>query len=505
MSARTKDIWICLILFGAALALRMWLAAQLPFPQLDDPAAYIQVARHIAAGRGFVSDVIWNYWVPFNSVTHPSNEFWTPLAMILMAGSIRIFGDTLFAAQLPGIVCGALIVPVSYLIGRHIWPRQRRWSVLAAALLVPSAVAVVQSVSADSSTLYTLLSMLALFTATLALERRSLVQAGLCGLLCGFAYLARSHGTLLPVGIGFVGLIVLRHERRKMIALGTVMLIGYFALVVPWWLRNLNAFGTLQPIPLITIVASRDYADWYNYTNQPTLALMLAQGWPTIFGGRIDALIKDLGVIFTLTFPFGILGLPVVWLRREYLFRLFAVYGTILFLGISLILSSSGPGGALYHSAGPFAVWAAWGSIIVIKHWYDHPATRRLAIATYLLIFGLCVGQLILTWPNAVLQSGRQGDQFAMIATWLQGHVPSGEPILTTQAHSLNYISGYPTLSVPIKQSADILRQIAERYQVRFVVITEQNGLYPSELDDPASGFELTMRLPDTSIYRLKQ
>ena len=72
---------------AAALLVRCVLSTQLPFPQLDDPAGYIQLARNIAAGRGLVSDVLWNYWVSFPGVTHPSNEFWMPLASVLMAGS----------------------------------------------------------------------------------------------------------------------------------------------------------------------------------------------------------------------------------------------------------------------------------------------------------------------------------------------------------------------------------------------------------------------------------
>src|SRR5512141_1386100 len=104
----SKDFWICLTLFAAAFVVRFLLARQLVFPPLDDPAFYIQTARNLAAGRGLVIDVIWNYFTPFNSVTHPSHEIWMPLPSILMAGSIKLLGDTLLAAQLPGLMCGAL-------------------------------------------------------------------------------------------------------------------------------------------------------------------------------------------------------------------------------------------------------------------------------------------------------------------------------------------------------------------------------------------------------------
>ena len=94
--------------------------SQLSFP-LDDPAAYVQVARHPAQGRGFVSDVIWNYWIPFDTLPHPSNEFWMPLASVLMAAAIKVLGDTLLAAQFAGAVCGSLLVVLAYGTGRTLW------------------------------------------------------------------------------------------------------------------------------------------------------------------------------------------------------------------------------------------------------------------------------------------------------------------------------------------------------------------------------------------------
>ena len=500
----SKDFWICLTFFGAAFVVRFLLARQLVFPQLDDPASYIQVARNIASGRGMVSDVIWNFWVPFDSLTHPSNEFWMPLTSWTMAVGIRLGGDTLLAAQLPGILFGSLLMPVMYLIGRSVWPAQRRWGVLAAVLILPNAVTVYQSVSADSSALYTLLTTLTLFVATMAFRTQRGRTAAACGVLCGLSYLSRSHGVLLIASVGLMGLLMLARLGRTALKLVTMAAFTYGVIVIPWWIRNSSVFGTMQPVPLTTVAASWEYADWYNYTNQPTLATMLAAGWQANLNLRWDAMLKDLGVILTMTFPLGLIGLPVVLLRREPIFRLFVLYALALFFGISLILPSSGPGGALYHSAGAFVVWSAWGSVILVKRLFEKLRTRLFAIVLYGVLLGLGLGQSVLTWPRAIEQSQVQGRQFALIADWLHANVPPSEPVLTTQANSLNYASGYPAISIPIKQDADILRQIAVRYRVRFVIITERNELYPDALGDPAAGFELITQLPDTMIYRIK-
>lgn len=503
MFDRARGFWICVALFLAALLVRIVLALQLPFPQLDDPAGYIQLARNIASGRGLVSDVLWSYWVSFPAVTHPSNEFWLPLASWLMAGSIRVLGDTLFAAQLPGILAGSLLVPLTYGIGRALWPAQRRWAVLAAALLVPNAALVYQSVSADSSALYTLLAVLTLFLGAQAIDRQRISWGLLAGLLCGLSYLTRSHGLLLPAAIGLIALIRLWRRPPLLIGFIAALACGFFALVVPWWLRNQAVFGSTQPIPLMTIAASRGYEDWFNYADQPTLASIAQMGWNTFLGFRVDALLKGLGVILTMTFPFGLIGLPIALLRRETIFRVFLIYAPALYLGVCLVLPSAAVTGSFYHSAGLFVVWAALGSMYAVKYFFERPRTRMMAVAGYALIAGLVVGQAVLAWNSAVATSRIQGQQFAEIARWVHDNVPPGEPIITTQANTLNYTTGHPALTLPTIQDVSVLRQLADRYGVRYIVITERNGLYPMALADPAARATLVATLPDTVIYEL--
>ncbi len=257
MAHYTKDFWICLGLFATALLVRFWLATQILFPPPDDPAFYIQTARHLAEGRGFVTDVIWNYFVPFNSVTHPSHEFWMPLTSIVMALPLRLLGDTLVTAQLPGIISGALLVPVTYWMGRRLWP-QRRWSLVAAGMLIPSAVLVYQSVNADSASLFTLLATLTLWTAAEAYLRRNAKWAALCGILGGLSYLTRSHGSVLIGATGLVWFIGWWRVPRAGLKLIGIMIGAALLVIVPWWLRNLTAFGSIQPVSLITTAAARD-------------------------------------------------------------------------------------------------------------------------------------------------------------------------------------------------------------------------------------------------------
>jgi Dolichyl-phosphate-mannose-protein mannosyltransferase len=489
-------------LFVASFAIRLFLAARIVFPPLDDPAFYIQSARNIAIGRGLVIDVIWNYFVPFNSVTHASHEFWLPLSSIVMAGSIKIFGDTLGAAQLPGIISGALLPVLTYLIGRYLWPDQRRWSILAAALIIPSAILVYQSANADSSALYTLLSTSALFTSVSVLKWRQLWLAALVGVLCGLSYLTRSFGSLLPIGIGIMWLTQLRNDRMILIKMIAAAGIGLFIIVLPWWLRNQSVFGSIQPSSLMTAMSARDYGEWFNYTDLPSLQKLFSQDIGSILALRLDGLLRSLGVILLISFPFGLIGLPMALFRREPIWRAFTAYHLLLIFVASFIFTIPTVTGSFYHSAGTFAIWAAVGFVALIKDWWARSPRRLWAIAASMTCAALVIGQAIIAWPVVIADSRSNFEKFTSIADWLHHAASIDQPVITTEAHSLNYASGYPTLTLPNQQSIDVVRALADRYGARYVVITESVGLYPDALNQ--AGVKLAADVSGALIYDLK-
>ena len=271
---RRYDVLIGIGLFAAAFAIRLFFASRLVFPPLDDPAFYLQTARHLAAGRGLVSDVIWNYFVAFPAVTHPSHEYWMPLATWLMSPFIKVLGDTLLSAQLPGIISGALLTPVTYALGRYTWPaeRDRKWAIFAAVLLIGGAVPVYQSASTDSAAPFALCASMALMAGGLAIERGSIRWSIMAGLLSGLAYLARSDGLLVPLLIGVALVLVAARRRASWL---TVVGFGVAAglPIGAWWLRNLAVFGATQPVSPWALIALQNYGQLFNSQGAPTLQI----------------------------------------------------------------------------------------------------------------------------------------------------------------------------------------------------------------------------------------
>ncbi|MBM3123007.1 MAG: hypothetical protein FJZ97_12610 [Chloroflexi bacterium] len=105
----------------------------------------------------------------------------------------------------------------------------------------------------------------------------------------------------------------------------------------------------------------------------------------------------------------------------------------------------------------------------------------------------------------AVLRDARLNqEKFTRAAAWLSQNARPDEPVIASQAHSLNYASGQPSLSLPAGQELESVRDLAHVYNARFVVLTESSGRYPDALDERL-GLEVALRLdePGLRIYEL--
>ena len=497
-----RDLIIGISLLATTFAIRLIFAARLVFPPLDDPAFYLQTARNLAAGRGLVSDVIWNYFVPFSAVTHPSHEYWMPLATWLMSPFIKVFGDTLLAAQLPGIICGAALAPLTYALGRTTWPneRERKWAMLAAVLLGVGAVPVYQAASTDGAAPFALCASAALLTGGLALERRSNRWAMLAGVFSGLAYLARSDGLLIPA---LIGLALVWAAARRHVSWTVVVAFGAAASlpIGAWGLRNLSVFGVAQPVSPLWLISLQNYGQLFNSQSVPAIEQLLARGGLFLLDLRVQALGHNLSTWAVIAFPFGIVGLPGLLLARRPALRLGWLYGLMLVVSTALMFSVPTLMGLFYHSAAATLPWLAVGCVSVVRRIAQQRS--RLAFALYAVVIGLMISQAAMAWPSVWADSRANEMRFAAAVQWLKANVPPGQPIITNEAHSLNYASGYPAMTLPNQEDAAVVAQLADRYGARFVVVLGSIGLYPQALDQATHAIKRWVE-GDIVIYELR-
>jgi hypothetical protein len=175
----------------------------------------------------------------------------------------------------------------------------------------------------------------------------------------------------------------------------------------------------------------------------------------------------------------------------------------LLMLTSALAFSVPTLAGLFYHSAGAFLPWLAVGAAIVIVRigrW-----RRSVAMGLGVAAAALIVAQSGLAWPRAVEDSTRNARTFEEAAAWLSTNVAPDEPVIATQAHTLNYASGQPAMSLPVGQDVAHLRDLAEHYGARYVLITESVGRYPAALDEQVgTGIDVVHRAPGLLVYRIE-
>jgi 4-amino-4-deoxy-L-arabinose transferase-like glycosyltransferase len=386
------------LLFLLALLVRLVVGAGFPDPAYPDSAYYVDVARQLATGHGFNVDFVWIFpevggKLPANPVLPiPSNAHWMPLASIVMAPFIWLFGPTTFAANLPFALIGAASAPLAWAIARDAGLR-REVAVGAGVIAAVPALSLAYMVQPENFALYGTLVAASLFLAGRGLKGHPWSFA-IAGLLAGLASLARNEGLLV---LGAMGLVFLGSRWRAWraaragretgpriplaAALGAVAL---FALAVaPWYARQYATFGSFSPSTATgKVLFMRSFSEWNSITTPATLDHLLGMGWGPLLQTRIDGFTQSL-VLFTvligaiLLIPFLVIG---AWkLRREAQLSTPFVYAALLLAFCTILVPIHVPGGELFHSAvglGPHVYVASLEGAVVLAGWIAKPRRR---------------------------------------------------------------------------------------------------------------------------------
>jgi hypothetical protein len=541
-----------------SLGVRWLYAGIVTFPPSDESAFYLTTAENVLTERGLEVDVLWSYHFPFPNVTHPSHERWMPLTTGLIAAAFAVqraiagvLETSLQIAQMPGLVLGALLAPLTYLFGRRTLPGDTgsvqkpwsgsRWVSIAAALLIGlNPMLSHQSVSMDST------APLALLTAwVLALAVRQPGDQGgylSAGLLAALAYLTHSSGLLLLVAIPLawwllpapqrfqttlpdnpVAEFVWEHwprergvEEEQREALGPSLFnvldlaVAFALIVTPWLIRNFLTFGTPLPHSPLSQAWLSDYTDTFNYLSHPTLETWLAQGWRVLLDQRLQALLHNGQVLLRSTFPWGLLALPGLWfLRREWSFFPSLIFGLLLVFGLALVFPVSSVAGAFQHSLGGWMPFLALAAVYTLQRVIQpiHRLRKQAQAASIAVAIALLLVAAV-SWMShhreVAVRNETSREQFQATADWLASHATPGSVVMTTQTYTLNYANGNPSIALPGNEPPDAAWAAAQRYGARYLIITQPSGQYPQVLhDQPDPRFRLLDAIGVTEIYEI--
>ncbi len=476
-----------------ALLLGLAAAALVEFPHNEGSAYYVGVARNLAAGRGLVVDAIWSYATPPLVLPRPAFELWQPLASLIAAIPMALLGGSFAAAQLAGVVLGAALAPLAWLITREagdvLGIDARRADVLAigSGLLTAVLAPLLLARAVPESTLpFAVFGGLACWLVPRAIHGRTAAGVALGGAL-GLAYLARHEAIWLA--LVFV-LLALAAKQLSVRRLAPVVVGGLFV-VGPWLARNVAVFGKPFPGQALDNALLTSTEQIFAYREQPTLDGFLAQGFPQIVHNIVAGAAHNLvDVLLVPALPVGLVGLvgAAVLLRRPAVrssaLGALLLSGLLIFAATSVLFPVATQSGTFQHAAGPLLVGLSVAAVLIADRSVGFVGRLRgwsrpnswlapLALVTLAAVLALLQVAIVAAQSDAT----RQRITALATAVAAQPEVIAGErPLLVSdRAIWLSDATGLPALVLPREPAAVVLQAIDELTEgPALLVLTDQ-------------------------------
>lgn len=228
--------------FGSLSAtLRFWVIGLDRTIGTSDTAAYAEIGRSLARGRGFDVQYISSFYIPYPRSIDRPDDHWPPLMGMLIAPVFATAGVSAFHAKIPAVLAGAVGLPLAA-AWLGIAVSRRAWVGLAAGLLM----VLNRQVFRESLTTLadvTLAVVLTCFCAAMigARTRPKLYVVG--GLFAALAYYAKL-SELMLVGLFPVTALLIVGPRvvrqRWMYAGWAALVLG----ILPWQVSNVVHYGS---------------------------------------------------------------------------------------------------------------------------------------------------------------------------------------------------------------------------------------------------------------------
>jgi hypothetical protein len=479
-------------LFLAGLVMVSLVACFQTVPGYMDADYYYAGGLRLVRGNGFTETYLWNYLDNPQSLPHPSHGYWFPFASILAAFGMWITGQQAFwAARLGFILVGALVPLVTAWLAYSLTSRRE-------VALISGLLAVFPSYQApflpttDNFGLFMLFGGLffVLFSPT---DKKSILALGL---VAGLMNLSRSDG-LLWLAVGLFGIFLKLYQNRPSttsfsrsvlslfpayFSFITFFVLGYFLVMIPWFIRNLNVFGTPLTPAGSRVLWMTQYDDTFAYpATRINLQNWLAAGWQSALAGRwwafklnfANAFAVQGGILLT---PFILLGL---WqLRADLRVRLGILVWSGLFVLMTLVFPFAGARGSFIHAGAAFQpLW--WAAAPVGLDFLVSKARQRgwfTAAAFHLFRVSLVVAMAALTLSLVYIRvvqtdwaefdrAYRQTEQILV-----QNGAAPQDTIVVANSPGYYAITGRSAVTVPAENPV-VLRVLAQNFGARFLVL----------------------------------
>ncbi len=502
--------FLLLLLMELALLARLFFATWVENPGIADPAHYYTVAANLVDGRGFQEDYIWNYLTKPDTITHPSNSYWSPLTSLVIALPLLLFGKSLLAALVPALLCGIALAVLSGSVSRA-YADSDFSSRYAAGLVFLVPLLMLFSLRADTPIYYAFFVTLALFAMVRGLTdpRFFLLAAAATAL----AHLTRMDGVLL-VPVLLIMVLLSQHGRRARLLYLLFCLLLYLAVISPWLIDNVRTLGSPLPPGPSKAAYLTDYREIALYSEELSLQRYLAWGLGNILASKahiagyvVSTFYESLGPVLLI---FALVGIADAlrhpderrnW--RSYLPPLLF----LLFLAAFYILVATFPAehGSFQKSGAavlPFFV------VFAVQAIERRIPSRAAATAVLLLLATVLLVQGMALTGGTIKADALWGRQLRAVGDLVRQHDPAAQDvvIMTRYPWDIYYETGYQAIQVPY-DDRDTVYTVAQRYGANYLLLPALrealDGLCDGSLQDPR--FVLVGAIPETDwkLFRI--
>jgi hypothetical protein len=501
-----------LLVFVVALLVRILAASIVVFPQPEDTAYYVGVARNLLDGHGLTSNAIWSYQTPPLSFPRPAFEVWLPLPTFLTAIPMAILGSTFASAQWASVVVGAIVPVLAWRIGadaaidRGLPPSRVRvlavGAGLTAAVYLPL---VLHSALPDSTMPFAVLALSACALMPRLMrdaETLRLVDWRLIGLgvLIGLAALTRNEAAF----VGFAWLVVVWTRKgipgRRKLALVVAPAVVALVVFAPWMVRDWLEFGNPLPGQALANALSVTGFDIFAWQDPPTLSRYLAVGPARLVEMRVEGLSHNLFTVLLITgFPVSFIGLiSLPWFVRLRSIAPLAVLSVTTFLVTSLVFPVSTTWGTYLHAASPAHVLLIVSALLGLDAFIAWVGVRRgwtrpvawlgaaLTVSASLLFLAAPTGMPFVGGQSQALATRYEAIDAALAAMGKPA-IQQG-PIITNFPIWLGVSTGAESLALP-NESPAAVADLASHFDSRLLVMVgDEHGMWPAVLDEGGPG-----------------
>jgi hypothetical protein len=516
---------IYLGLFLAGLALGLAILSLRPYTGYMDADYYYAGARTLFGGNGFFDYTLWNYLSHPMAIPYPANTYWMPLATILAWCGMKLAGtSSLFAARLPFVFLYAFIPPAVAALSYRIFQNQH-WAIISGLLALACGYFLKFITEPDGFGVMILAGAGVTYLLVSNNPCNRLLHAFLLGLIAGVIQMTRADGSLWLILL--LAATVYLHEQGRDARVKSIFIsmaglfAGYLVISSGWYIRNLQAFGSLMPPGGLRAFYLNSYDQLFSYPPESlNLSNWLQGGLSAILLPRLNALGLNLVTVvavfgMVVLVPAIILGIKTFLSKR--LIRFWAAAFIIVFSIMTLVFPFVGARGGLLHS----------GAIFLPGIWLIIPAgnqrlvdwLRKRAFFSnlsenmfhYAVVFVLVlVSGFVLvsemTQPASITQANTWQDYRRMDA-WLQNYKKNSEyRVMVNNPLAYYAVSGREAVVIPYGDENTILA-VAKQYQINYLILDEShipqfNLLYQSPESAPA-GFHWLGDVNHMQIFQL--